>query len=103
MLFVWSSMVDDPQNTNAVVRDDLADRGSRSRRTTGNPERQSTMSHKELETGIAINDLQAQAMVGAELTDDELALVAGAMRPVYIGKTFFDDGSVESDWIVVNN
>ncbi|MDQ3656442.1 MAG: hypothetical protein M3457_15380 [Chloroflexota bacterium] len=64
------------------------------------------MSHKETEsalvsnTRISIEDIDALSMIGDELTEDELAWVSGAQKPIYIGKTFFDDGSVESDWIV---
>jgi hypothetical protein len=49
---------------------------------------------------FSIDDIDAISMIGDELTEDELAWVSGAQRPIYIGKTFFDDGSVESDWIV---
>lgn len=49
-----------------------------------------------------IEDLTEISMYGEELTDDELALVAGGMRGElhYVGKTFID-GDVYDDWIVV--
>ena len=49
-----------------------------------------------------IEDLTEISMYGEELTDDELALVAGAMRGNlhYVGKTFHD-GEVHDDWIIL--
>ena len=52
----------------------------------------------EAMVGTGIGDL---AMVGEELTEDELSLVAGAARFHYIGKTNMD-GEIYDDWVVVN-
>ena len=63
------------------------------------------MSHSETEqaiiatTRVTIEDMDETALA-LELTDDELAMVAGGMKPVYIGKTYFPDtDSWESDWL----
>ena len=64
------------------------------------------MSHNQAEqaiitnTRVSIEDMNDLATVGAELTDEELALVAGARPPVYIGKTYFSDTDTwEPDWL----
>lgn len=54
------------------------------------------MSHKTIETGIAINDMQEQALAGAELADDELTQVAGGQRVVDI-KTYEDGQYVDHE------
>ena len=46
-----------------------------------------------------IEDLTETFVVGGELTDEELSLVAGGMAPIYIGKTYFEGEGWVPDWL----
>lgn len=93
MLMSWSSVVDDTHKTQTwwcemfrlTAAAELAGPAAALRKEI-------IMSHKEIETGIAITDMHEQAMVGAELTDDELSQVAGGQMVVDV-KSYDEDGN----------